>query len=116
MRALVARAVRAAGHEIAAEAADAEAAVAALARELPDALIVDGRLPDAPIAELVTRLRAASPNTAILILATLKERELVRSAGRAGAHAAVLRPLKQTTLTEALKSISDNTIASGENS
>jgi DNA-binding NarL/FixJ family response regulator len=116
MRALVARAVRAAGHEIVAEVADADAAVAALARESPDALVLDGRLPPGPIAGLIVSLHAASADTGIFVLATLDERDLVRTAIRAGAHGAFLRPLKPHALAEALAAFHRGKNARGEDS
>ncbi len=103
MRALIARAVRAAGHEVVGEAADFESALALLERATPDALIVDGRLPPNGIAGLIPRLLAAAPALRIYVLASLAERSLVRAAIASGAHGACLRPVREAAIVELLE-------------
>jgi DNA-binding NarL/FixJ family response regulator len=55
---------------------------------------------------LVAALCAALPETQALIIASLDEATLVRSAVRAGARAALLRPYTRTRVDETLRSLS----------
>ena len=116
MRALVARAVRAAGHELIAETGDIDEAVIVLAREKPDALVLDGRLPAGSLSDGIARLVAASSATAIFVLATLDERDLVRAAIVAGARGALLRPIHPQAIADALVALRAKTSAGGEDS
>jgi DNA-binding NarL/FixJ family response regulator len=102
MRALVARAVRAAGHDVVAEAADGDAALELLDRSMPDVLIVDSRLPPGGVVALIARLVDAAPTLRIYVLASLGERSLVRTAIASGAHGACLRPIRASAVSELL--------------
>jgi DNA-binding NarL/FixJ family response regulator len=102
MRALLARAVRAAGHDVVAEAADGDAALVKLAATAPDALFVDSRIPSAGLVDLIPRYVAAVPALKIYIVASLSERALVGRAVAAGAHGACLRPIRESAVWELL--------------
>ena len=54
--------------EVVAAAADARSAVALCVEHRPDVIVLDYRLPDVDGVEAATRLRAASPEAAILVL------------------------------------------------
>ena len=98
MRALLARAVRAAGHEVVAEAHDAEGALTTIATVSPDVVIIDGRLPPSGANDAVARIRAAGCVATILVVASLAERDLVRAAVAVGASGGLLRPLRPGVL------------------
>jgi DNA-binding NarL/FixJ family response regulator len=91
-RAILARLIAGAGHEIAGESEDAPSALERCAALRPDAVVVDGRLPPDGALALIPRLRALDPALRILVAASLDEVELVRSAVAAGADGAVGRP------------------------
>ncbi len=99
---MLARAIAAAGHVVVAEAADGESAVAAAARERPEALVLDSRLPPGDAPETVVRIRAVAPEAAIYIFASLEELATVRAAVAAGAAGAIVRPLRPSGVADAL--------------
>ncbi len=102
MRALIARAVRAAGHDVVAEAPDSDAALADLARTMPAVLLVDSRIAPGGVLPLIPRVLAAAPTIHIYVIASLGERALVRTAIASGAHGACLRPIRQSAVAELL--------------
>jgi DNA-binding NarL/FixJ family response regulator len=107
MRALLARAVRVAGHEIVAESCDGEAVLSEVARTMPDALFIDGRIPPSGVLAVIPRVAAALPTLKIYVVASLAERTLLRTAITAGAHGACLRPVRQSAIIELLNLTSE---------
>jgi DNA-binding NarL/FixJ family response regulator len=94
---------RALGHDVVAEAADADEAER-LARALqPDVAVVDGRLVPGQASRVIAGLRAAAPRAAILVVASLTESALVRASVTGGADGALLRPYTLSGLEEALR-------------
>ncbi len=103
MRALLARAVRAAGHEVVAECCDGDAVLSDVARTMPNALFIDGRIPPSGLLAVIPRVVAALPELKIYVVASLAERTLVRTAIMAGAHGACLRPIRKSVVAELLE-------------
>ncbi len=102
---MLAHTLAALGHEVVGEAGDADAGRALASQTEPDVVAIDGRLPGGGVLELVVALRADRPGTHALIIASLDETTLVRSAVRAGARAALLRPYTRTRVDETLRSL-----------
>ena len=71
--------------QVVASFGEAEAAVAFAAREEPDVAIVDIAMPQASGIEVARRLRAASPDTQLLVLTMHSNPEYVHQALLAGA-------------------------------
>jgi DNA-binding NarL/FixJ family response regulator len=101
-RAILARLIAAAGHEVVGESEDAPSALERCTALRPDAVVIDGRLPPDGALALVPRLRALDPALRILVAAALDEVELVRAAVAAGADGAVGRPFTSSTVGAAL--------------
>jgi DNA-binding NarL/FixJ family response regulator len=105
MRTLLARAVRAAGHEVAREAHDAPSAIEAARAERADVLILDSRLPPGGACNAIAAIREAAPRTALLVLASLDERAIVREAVAAGARGPIVRPVRPGVVAEMLNAL-----------
>lgn len=74
------------GIDVVAEAANGREAVAAAARELPDVVVMDIRMPELDgIAATAQILATSQPTTRVLILTTFEEDDYVVAALRAGA-------------------------------
>ncbi len=102
MRALLVRAIAAAGFEILAHAQDADAAIAS-ARDLePDVFVVDARLPGGGAPGIVSRIREAAPATAIFVVVSLAERDVLGASIAAGASGGLIRPLRPADVAAAL--------------
>jgi two-component system chemotaxis response regulator CheY len=91
-RAILARLVADAGHEVVGEAQDAPTTLERCAALRPDAVVVDGRLPPDGALAVVPRLRALDPALRILVTAGLDDLEFLRAAVAAGASAGLERP------------------------
>ena len=77
--------------DVVAEAGSAEEALSEVRRTRPDVVLTDFRLPDLPGDELCRRIRAAHPDTAVVMLTTYLSQEVVRQAFQAGAAAFVTK-------------------------
>jgi DNA-binding NarL/FixJ family response regulator len=84
---------------------EAEAAVAFAAREEPDVAIVDVAMPQASGIELARRLRAASPDTQLLMLTMHSNPEYVHQALLAGALGYVAKESAGPVLVEAVRAV-----------
>jgi DNA-binding NarL/FixJ family response regulator len=73
------------GIEVTAQAADGEAAVAAVARTGPDVALLDVRMPGCDGIEATRRIRSEHPATQVVVLTTYSDDETVLHALRAGA-------------------------------
>lgn len=74
-----------------AEAGDGRAAVDAVTRHRPDVLLLDLTMPELNGLEVITRARAASPHTGVLVLSMHAASEFVRPALRLGARGYVVK-------------------------
>jgi DNA-binding NarL/FixJ family response regulator len=93
------------GISIVGEAADGEAAVAAVERLHPDVILMDIRMPRMDGVEATRRIRAADPDARILVLTTFDEDELVFEAVRAGARGYLLKDVSGADLAAAVRSV-----------
>ncbi|MGH8189460.1 MAG: response regulator, partial [Steroidobacteraceae bacterium] len=94
-----------AGIEVVAEAADGEAAVAAVLESRPDVLLLDVRMPKMSGVEVVAALaaRAALPPT--LLLTTFEDDAALVAGVRAGARGFLLKGVTPETLVEAITTV-----------
>jgi two-component system, NarL family, nitrate/nitrite response regulator NarL len=91
--------------EVAGHAADAADAVAACARERPDVVLLDLRLPDAHAADVVPRLRAACPSTRVLLFTAFPEHSAVAPTLAAGAVGLLVKDASGRELGEAIRRV-----------
>ena len=89
--------------EVVAEAADAAGAARAVRGHRPDVLVLDLHMPGEPSLEAIPRMRAESPQTAIVILTMQRDPAAAREALQAGAVGYVLKDAAQEELTEAVR-------------
>jgi DNA-binding NarL/FixJ family response regulator len=97
------------GIQVVAEAADGEAAIAAVLESRPDVLLLDVRMPKLSGVEVVAALasRAALPPT--LLLTTFEDDAALVAGVRAGARGFLLKGVTPETLVEAI-----TTVAAGQ--
>jgi len=74
------------GLEVVGTAADGEAAVELVARELPDVVLMDLRMPRLDGVEATRRIRAGHPETQVIVLTTYADDESIMAALQAGAR------------------------------
>jgi DNA-binding NarL/FixJ family response regulator len=86
-----------------AEAGDGRAAIEAVASHRPDVLLVDLTMPELNGLEVISRARAASPRTRVLILSMHAAAEFVRPALRVGAHGYVVKGSGLDDLVQAIR-------------
>lgn len=93
------------GWEIVAEAADGRQAVGLAAETCPDVVILDYRLPGMNGIEATRAIRAARPDTEVLIFTMHGGRPLIRRLLEAGARAYVPKPEARKSLIAAVTSL-----------
>ena len=77
--------------EVVAEAEDGASAIAAYQKHRPDVTLLDLRLPDLSGAEVITRIRQATPQARIIVLTSYDGDEDVYRAVQAGASGYLLK-------------------------
>jgi two-component system, NarL family, response regulator DevR len=91
--------------DVVADAATGARAVS-LARELrPDVVLLDARLPDIGGPEVCRRLQAEVPETAVVMLTTFAEDDLVRRCIRAGARGYLLKDVERLDLGRSIRAV-----------
>jgi DNA-binding NarL/FixJ family response regulator len=90
---------------IAGHAGDAAEAVRVCARERPDIILLDLRLPDALAADIVPSLRSASPASRVLLFTAFPEHAAVAPALAAGACGVLVKDATGTALRDALREV-----------
>jgi DNA-binding NarL/FixJ family response regulator len=93
------------GFEVVGEAADGEAVVREVQLTRPDVVLMDVRMPHTDGLEATRRIRAAAPDTAVLILTMLDDDETVFAAMRAGAQGYLLKGSGQDELERTLRGV-----------
>ena len=95
-----------AGHvQVLAEAADVDAAVAAVSRHRPDVVLLDVHLPGGGGAEVMRRTAAASPSTSFLALSVSDAAEDVIATIRGGARGYVTKTITGPELVAAVERV-----------
>lgn len=91
--------------QVVGHAADAAEAIDACARERPDVVVLDVRLPDALAADVVPRLRAVSPSSRVLLFTAFPEHAAVAPSLAAGACGLLVKDASGTALRDALREV-----------
>jgi DNA-binding NarL/FixJ family response regulator len=102
---LVALLDRRAGFEVVAQAGTMAEAISAAARFEPDVVVMDVRLPDGSGIEACREIRAARPETRVVMLTSYPDEEAVLSAIIAGASGYLLKQVRGRDLVAALESV-----------
>ena len=102
---LVALLDRRAGFEVVAQAATVAEAIAGAARFQPDVVIMDVRLPDGSGIEACREIRAARPETRVVMLTSYPDEDAVLSAIIAGASGYLLKQVRGRDLVSAIESV-----------
>lgn len=102
---LVALLDRRSGLEVVAQAGTVAEAIAAAARFEPDLVVMDVRLPDGSGVEACREIRAARPQTRVVMLTSYPDEEAVLSAIIAGASGYLLKQIRGRDLVSALESV-----------
>ncbi len=96
---------RRAGFEVVAQAGSVVESIAAAARFEPDLVIMDVRLPDGSGIEACREIRAARPETRVIMLTSYPDEEAVLSAIVAGASGYLLKQIRGRDLVSALEAV-----------
>ena len=91
--------------EVAGEAGDGEAALAAYAEQQPDVVLMDVRMPGMDGVEATRRLRERWPEARVIILTTFDDDEYVFEGLRAGALGYLLKDVSGHELAEAVRTV-----------
>jgi two-component system, NarL family, response regulator DevR len=102
---LVALLDRRSGIEVVAQAGTVSEAIAAAARFEPDVVVMDVRLPDGSGVEACREIRAARPETRVVMLTSYPDEEAVLSAIIAGASGYLLKQVRGRDLVSAIESV-----------
>ena len=92
------------GFEVLAEAGDAETATRYVLGHKPNVLVLDLNMPGRPSLEAIPDIRAASPQTEIVVLTMQSEPAFARSALKAGVRGYVLKEAADSELVQAVRS------------
>ena len=90
---------------VCAEAATARDAVAVAAQALPDVVVMDVRLSDGSGIEATRDIRAARPQTAVLMLTSFADDEALFASIMAGAAGYVLKQIRGEELVRAIRAV-----------
>jgi DNA-binding response OmpR family regulator len=102
IRDIIVEALGALGHEVRA-AGTAEAAVAMVQRDRPDAILLDMALPDAAGTETLERLRNERPDVPIIMLTGNADEALAKEALKRGAFDYMTKPFSVLHLERVLE-------------
>jgi two-component system, NarL family, response regulator NreC len=93
--------------EVVAEAGDADTAARYTLGHKPDVLVLDLNMPGEPSLPAIPRIRAAIPDTQIVVLTMQEEPAFAREALRGGALGYVLKEAADAELVEAVRAAAD---------
>ncbi|MGH2380707.1 MAG: response regulator [Candidatus Limnocylindria bacterium] len=96
---------RRSGFEVVAQAGTVAESIALAAKHEPDLVIMDVRLPDGSGIEACREIRAARPETRVVMLTSYPDEEAVLSAIIAGASGYLLKQIRGRDLVSALESV-----------
>jgi DNA-binding NarL/FixJ family response regulator len=96
---------RRAGFEVVAQAGSVAESITLAARHEPDLVIMDVRLPDGSGVEACREIRAARPETRVVMLTSYPDEEAVLSAIIAGASGYLLKQIRGRDLVSALEAV-----------
>jgi DNA-binding NarL/FixJ family response regulator len=90
---------------IVAEAADGEDGLAAIAREKPDVVLLDVRMPKKSGLDVLRALQSGGPAPPVILLTTFDDDEVLLAGVRAGARGYLLKDVSLEQLTEAIRTV-----------
>ena len=90
---------------IVAEASDGDEAFTAIAREKPDVVLLDVRMPKKNGLDVLRELKNAGPVPPIILLTTFDDDDALFEAVRAGAKGYLLKDVSLEQLTEAIRAV-----------
>jgi DNA-binding NarL/FixJ family response regulator len=93
------------GMEVVGEAGDSATAVATAARERPDVVLLDVEIPGGEAADTVRRLRAASPESRVIILSMHEGPRLVQDLLDAGIRGYLLKSIHWQELVLSIRTV-----------
>jgi DNA-binding NarL/FixJ family response regulator len=93
------------GFEVAGEAADGEAALRETQLSRPDVVLMDVRMPGLDGVEATRRIRAAVPDTRVLMLTMYDDDATVFTAMQAGAQGYLLKEAEQDEIVRAVRAV-----------
>jgi DNA-binding NarL/FixJ family response regulator len=93
------------GFEVVGEAADGDSAVRETQLLRPDVVLMDVRMPGSDGVEATRRIRAATPDTAVLILTMHDDDATVFTAMQAGARGYLLKGAEQDEIAAAIRAV-----------
>jgi DNA-binding NarL/FixJ family response regulator len=91
--------------EVVGEAADGEEAVSAVERLTPDVALVDLVMPRVDGIEAIRRIRAARPETRVIVLTSFGDEDKMLPAVRAGASGYLLKDVQPQELVGAIRTV-----------
>lgn len=91
--------------DVVGEADTAAAAVAAVARDRPDVVLLDINLPDGSGLEVAERVRDIAPDSRILVLSVHDDLEVVKESVRIGAHGFLRKDTTPADLRAAIRAV-----------
>lgn len=104
-RAGLTAALRGAGYLVVGEAADGEAAVAVAETEQPDIILLDVLMPGASGIDVLEKIRAVAPTSAIVLLTGSESEEDMVSSIRGGARGYILKDMPFDELVRSIDNI-----------
>ena len=93
------------GMRVVGEAGSVAEAIEVAARERPDVVVMDVRLPDGSGVEACREIRAANPATRMIMLTSYADEEAVLASVMAGASAYLLKQTRANQLAEAVAAV-----------
>jgi DNA-binding NarL/FixJ family response regulator len=90
---------------IVAEAGDGDDALAAIARERPDVVLLDVRMPKKNGLDVLRALKATGTMPPVILLTTFDDDEVLLEAVRAGARGYLLKDVSLEQLTDAIRAV-----------
>jgi DNA-binding NarL/FixJ family response regulator len=90
---------------IAAEAGDGDEALAAIAREQPDVVLLDVRMPKKNGLDVLRALKAGGSMPPVILLTTFDDDDVLLDAVRTGARGYLLKDVSLEQLTEAIRAV-----------
>lgn len=94
-------------------AGTAAAAVEAVRRQRPDVVVMDIQLPDGSGIDATRAVLEAAPDTAVLMLTMLEERDTLAAAMRAGARGYVVKGASRDEIVRAVTAVADGQVIFG---
>ncbi len=97
--------------EVVGEATNGEEAFDVVRKTLPDAVLMDVRMPEVDGIEATRRIRREFPETVVVVLSTYDDRDLVTAALEAGASGYLLKTASAQEIVDALKNAKEGKVA-----